>query len=246
MIIPTDKQFIYQYVNNNNEWIQFCRYPNKLELSGHSMCFDKNKQKLIIYDGKGKKINIKTKDHCLCFLFNNTIHLIGGFRNNKHFISTNDGNSFEEISKFDSIKNGIIGHSIIKLEKENKLLMLGGWDYYDNSNNNNNKQNGTLFNTIYEYDGLTKKWTKLEHTKMPHKMCGFGYVLSDDERFIVIFGGQKQGNKQYLNEIFYLNLNNMEWTKSSIKCPKKSGYHSIITKQGDIHLFERVPNWKYG
>ncbi len=51
-------------------------------------------------------------------------------------------------------------------------------------------------------------------------MCGFGYILSKDERFIVISGGQKQGNKQYLNDVFYLDLNKMEWTKSSIKCPK--------------------------
>ncbi len=55
---------------------------------------------------------------------------------------------------------------------------------------------------------------------MPYKMCGFEYILSNDEIFIVIFGGQKQGNKQYLNEIFYLDLDKMEWTKSNIKCPK--------------------------
>ena len=37
IIIPTDKQFtgIYEFIANKNEWNKFCRYPKKLELSGH-------------------------------------------------------------------------------------------------------------------------------------------------------------------------------------------------------------------
>eukprot|EP01084_Bolivina_argentea_P207714 354351_1 len=165
IIIPTDKEYIYEYIPMNNTWNKFCNYPNKLLLSGHTMCFNKVTQQLIIYDGKGKLIkinsnnptntqvininNIKTKDHCLCFIFpENTINLIGGFKNNCHYISTNNGQSFQQIYKFNTIKNGIIGHGIIKLEKQNKLLMFGGWDYYNNSKH----KNGCLYNNIWEFD----------------------------------------------------------------------------------------------
>ena len=259
IIIPTDKEFIYEYITNNNEWNNFCQYPNKEQLSGHSMCFNQQTQQLIIYDGKGKliKINldnpehgqlqhidVKTKDHCLCFMFNSTLNLIGGFKNNKHYSSNNNGQSFQEISTFNNIKNGIIGHSIIKLKQANKLLLMGGWDYYDNTSNYD-KEIGNLFDSIWEFDNNGKEWKLLNDIKMPYKMCGFGYVKSRDEQFVIIFGGQR-GNKSYLNEIYYLNLHSMSWTKSALKCPKKSGYHAIMKSNGNIHLFERVPAWKYG
>ena len=75
----------------------------------------------------------------------------------------------------------------------------------------------------------------------------FGYIRIKDERYgnkVITIGGKTSGG--LINEIWILDLDDWEWTKSERKAPKKAMYYAVKTKYNEIHLFEmnKALHWK--
>ena len=123
----------------------------------------------------------------------------------------------------------IEGHGVVALEKTQQILLFGGnegnlWNGYINSmwicnrDTNNNYQ-----------------WKRLL-CNMPTPTEFFGYILTKDERYIIIIGGRTQ--KGLINDIYVLDLLKWKWIKKEKTAPKKAMYHACIDESNFIHLFE--------
>ena len=62
-------------------------------------------------------------------------------------------------------------------------------------------------------------------------------MLTRDERYIVIFGGTTGSVGGEEEDIYYLDLKTMKWTKAGIKCPGKNDYVAVLSQMNDVYLF---------
>eukprot|EP01084_Bolivina_argentea_P087917 158725_1 len=179
----------------------------------------------------------------LC-VFDNTIHAIGGHSHSYHSIWKNsDENKIDSFVQY-PIGNRkkdqpLYGHSLIVLDYFQQILIMGGkdstvWGGYSND----------IWVCKQPNDA---KWIKLSQLTMPHKMSHFGCVKTNDEKYIIIFGGCSRSVLR--DEIWILNVNGenpnkWQWKKCKIKCPKKAKYYAVLTKKY-VYLFsvEHEKRW---
>ena len=90
---------------------------------------------------------------------------------------------------------------------------------------------------IYDLNEKNKrKWVK--KCKMPERMCYFGYVLSADERYILLFGGYTTG-KKLVKKTYVLDLESMKFIKtSSISSPAAGSVRATMGEDNNIYLFK--------
>eukprot|EP01084_Bolivina_argentea_P271857 462681_1 len=155
------------------------------------------------------------------------LHIIGGEHSNKYFKYNHLNNTFSILHKLQNNHN-LSNHGMVYLLYSHQILIFGGLT----SNNGYN-----YHDHIFCYDCTHCELTKLNNIRMPLKIAQFGYIVYND-RFIIIFGGKI--NSGYLNSIYIFDTNKFDnWMLSEIKCPIKSAFYAIITKNDSIHLFER-------
>ena len=181
-------------------------------------------------------------------------HIVGGRNNSKHIRYINNGLSspmeMEEI--FDGFKQKTFCNmGLVYIPTQNCMLLLGGYEA---------KSYDSYINSIWRYSFENEQWENMEDIKLNgvHGLCAFGYVLSNDEKYLIIFGGM-DNNKNH-NQILILDVVNMKWIepkKIMIKGKKKSKKkklmltlpfeglcHAVIMPNDDIHIFKNGDHYR--
>ena len=103
---------IYEFDIKQQKYNLLIKYPKDLETTRHSMCYNRDKQELCIYNEQLIQINMKTHKfkfyknrfdtgqygRILCI--NNEYHIIGGSSSNKHIKWNENKNKFDIIHTF--------------------------------------------------------------------------------------------------------------------------------------------------
>ena len=141
-----------------------------------------------------------------------------------------------------NLMNGLQGMLILGLvdiKSQQKLLLFGGYDY------GTHQALDEIWMFDYKsVDTMLNGWTKIENIKLPKGTLNSGYTLSNDEKYVFIFGGsdpsQSGGDGDaYLDDIYILNvgdLENMELEirKSVIKCPVNDLFHAMVMPKNPV------------
>eukprot|EP00483_Globobulimina_turgida_P010456 UN10477 len=64
-------------------------------------------------------------------------------------------------------------------------------------------------------------------------MCAFGCVVLNNERDVVIFGGETSNGDS--DEIYVLSLETMDFKQCKLKCPMKSKFNAVIVDNFENH-----------
>eukprot|EP01083_Nonionella_stella_P080380 220890_1 len=264
------KGHVYSLNIHNSEWFEIGKL--NIEPLKHSAVIDNPHQKLYVYTSGTTssdmllEFDIKTKS-CITYkgvlhglpeglgsesggnvelcILNNTLHAIGGYSMCYHSVWPLALEPNTHIRSFVSKPIGnrpknqtLYGHSLIALHSLQQILIFGGRD---------NSLFGGYLHDIWAMS-CDLSWTKLQNTKLPNRMMDFGCVKTNDECHIVLFGGKTASALK--DDIWILSTRTWQWTKSNIKCPKRSRYYALLTKTNDIHLFgigsqnSDVNHWK--
>ena len=81
-------------------------------------------------------------------------------------------------------------------------------------------------NTIRSYDIKTKN-NKVIDLRIPEEMDSFGCVVTNDEKYIIIFGGVDDRDTPKAG-IYIFDMEQMSVRMSKFHCPKHSKYHAIL------------------
>ena len=221
---------LYKFNTTQNQWSLFVNYPQDFDSTYHTSCYDPNNQILYIYNYEKSLtiIDIKTKSfkiikdliHCgvrsISFFsfYDCSLHLLLGSGNSIHWKWNNKQSLFNQIYDFKIYNGGMYGFGLIYIKSLQKILLFGGFNEYLSRDN------------IFSCDIMgDHKWEKLK-LKLPITLCDFGYALTLDEQFIIIFGGYSFHN--YIDCIWIWDLQLMQFKESGIKCPVKGTFHVII------------------
>ena len=151
----------------------------------------------------------------------------------EHLLWNGEKEQFENIHKIRAKRHEAI---FVCIPSKNIILMLGGYDPLKNK----------AIDTIYSYDLKNKKWNLLPQ-KLPVPLAFFGYVLSDNEKYLIIMGGTMVVNVQ-TNRIWVMDVDNMQFKKCTIRCPAYDNYHAISMNDGfdaDLLTFGYIRDvWK--
>eukprot|EP01084_Bolivina_argentea_P049365 90797_1 len=232
-----------QWVDNTSS----IKYPKKFKSTHHQICNNDTNNELFMYGQEASSIffninekkwkikkgqKLKIMPGAQIIYFNGTYHIIGGDYNRKHYTWNRKKNKLIEIYEFkDWSTFGIKGYGLIKLTNES-LFLFGGYS----------SKHLTPSNKIYKFSN--NKW-QLLNTKMPNGQPVDGFACVHYSNKVLIFGGVSNNNLS--DEIWILDLVNMQWGKSKIKCPVKDAFYGIIpnTKHA-IHLLSKTSgkHWK--
>eukprot|EP01084_Bolivina_argentea_P087916 158724_1 len=231
-VVDRDKQIVYVYSNTNTSNDIFF----EIDIKTQSCIMYKG-----VIHGLPEGLGSESGGNVELCILNNTIHAIGGYSSALHSIWKNDNDN--KINTF--IQNvignrpkhqSLHGHALVTIESLNQILILGGKD--------NSIFGGYLRDIWVCQTQKQMQWTKLTETILPHKLCSFGCIKTNDEKYIIIFGGKTASGVK--DEIWMLSTVTWKWHKSAFKCPKKSKYFAVITASDNIHLFAMDTNkhWK--
>ena len=220
---------VYKYNANSNVWTVCVEYPKGLNaFTCHGTCssaFDPNTQTLYIFNRESVLLTVRMdkartlKLHKLYALrsedaFNenvstifieDTLHIIGGTHNNKHFIFKPTLQRFKQVHAFKEYPNGFSSHSAVYVRSQSKLLLFGGCADFN------------LLDTIYSFCLLTFKWTKLR-IRLPTELRNASCILSGNEKFILIIGGEveRNGVSKPNKEIYVMDVRTFHFRKSHL------------------------------
>jgi len=180
-----------------------------------------------------------------------TLHIVGGSRSRhhsyRHIYDRNDvssssvvtadvaadsidsdekeDNGFRSMFEFKDWGKGIQNNGLVHIRSKRQLVLFGGYDQYSDHQ---------YLDMVWslDLDAAKPKWVK--KCKMPERACYFGYVLSSDERYIVVMGGYTT-NKKATKKVHVLDVEAMKFIKTptSISCPASG---SVRAAMGDDHL----------
>lgn len=163
-------------------------------------------------------------------IIDGAFHLIGGNNNNKHLVYDDKNKTFKTIYEFKQFKKGIYGHKIIYIQSKNLLFLMGGYDSHKRQ----------YLDTIFVNDLNYKwEWSLLQNVKLPNTMNHFGFVITNDNEHIILFGGENDDD--YLDSVYIFHIDTRKFMDnwSCFQCPTKGIYDAIITNDNMIHLFQQ-------
>eukprot|EP01084_Bolivina_argentea_P256938 432760_1 len=241
---------LYAFNTKSKTWdtITFREPGNpKHDLFCHAFCGSNDGKYLYLYDGtdrpgillvldvQQKKV-IKIIKNLECVgLFpvilvdpdsNNILHVIGGDGNRSacHFTLNMEDEEMKLVHTFNEAKYNLCSGGIIYLRDRKEALLFHG------------------LIDVYLYSFNDRKWENTK-IKFPIRDCaGFGFVATEDQKYILIFGGSA-GYVFDSNNIFIFDVNKMRFTKSNVKCPQFGRMDAAITRGGCIHLFHEKYHW---
>eukprot|EP01084_Bolivina_argentea_P028937 53751_1 len=155
-------------------------------------------------------------------MMNCNIHILGGSGNNWHLLWNSKIKMLKKISmNYDGLASGFYFENFeaVGLWKREMLLKFGCERYGDCTDN------------IWKYDIYKCVWQTLK-VKLPFKMHSFSCVVTGDERYVIIFGGVREGDK-YIDDIFVLDVNDMSLKRSDVKCPVKGKVKVLLMDYGE-------------
>eukprot|EP01084_Bolivina_argentea_P149964 261893_1 len=223
----------HEFSQNKNIWFQ-------------SLCPSNDGKRIYLYDGHNANVLliIHTKTKKVMKTINkikntgiwpsilsdpdndNILHIIGGSSNNCHFSINIHTEEIFTLHTFNEI-DALLGGAIVYVPNKRVAFLLHG-DIH-----------------VYAYNFNNREWnnTKIKFPK--HRCKSFGYVLTHDGKYILIFGGgYRDGDNWKFNDtIFIFDVNKIGFITSNIKCPKFHNMNAAITGGGDIHLFYKENHW---
>eukprot|EP00484_Ammonia_sp_Unknown_P024992 CAMPEP_0197042548 /NCGR_PEP_ID=MMETSP1384-20130603/18895_1 /TAXON_ID=29189 /ORGANISM="Ammonia sp." /LENGTH=480 /DNA_ID=CAMNT_0042473673 /DNA_START=38 /DNA_END=1480 /DNA_ORIENTATION=+ len=258
---------IQKYSTTTNKWMTLIKYPKDFQISNCTLSLDENEGKLYLLGAESIFHVITLTDHKFDTLANGqlevgvnptslcvegTIHILGGSRNRKHItrnLYTDDGDDdnssndekadeFVELFEFEDWAKGNQNCGVIHIKSRNQLLLLGGYNQYCE-----HQYSDMVW--VYELEQDAKKSKKhkkdrkwVKKCKMPERACYFGYVLSSDERYIILMGGYTTGKKQ-VKKTYVLDVESMKFIKASnISSPASGSVRATMGEDNHIYLFK--------
>eukprot|EP01084_Bolivina_argentea_P165216 287057_1 len=170
-----------------------------------------------------------------CIIANDQYHIIGGNDNIHHFIWDQKQKLLVKKYVFSKLESGLSNFGLIYLETQKRLIMFGGIEIGMNSRSN----------TMWNYSFDSNVWTEMD-VKMPVKVDEFGYVITSNERYIILIGGSVSVSVAS-DAIYVFDIDLMTWHKSKVKPPQYTPFNAIITACDVIYLFQKYGekmHWK--
>jgi len=133
------------------------------------------------------------------FDHNNNIHSFGQFGDKepcKHLILNHEKNEFETFASISDYygDNSLCYPCILGFHNKNSILIIGGEKGSDSGHSGFNP----CFNTIYEIDLSNKeKKYKKWNLKLPGCIRRFCGIITNDDKYIILFAGLRRGYYQY-------------------------------------------------
>eukprot|EP01084_Bolivina_argentea_P166652 289297_1 len=203
-------------VDKNNDILYIVNYKTgisslyKIDLQNH-----KYEQFFLIQDTlNGLRFDVT----CVSVMIKNQLNMfVFCPTNTKHFIWNEKQKIFiKQSNETDLIVSN--QSEIVYLSSQQNILIVGGA-----------KRNNPMFETddsIYSYYIENKQWNKL-NVKLPIPLRHFGCVITQNERYVIIFGGITNLSKK-VDDIYMLNTNTMCFSKSKLKCVMKGHCKAVI------------------
>eukprot|EP01084_Bolivina_argentea_P228741 386251_1 len=237
------KAYISKYNTKTNKWTHItindtCKTGTTL--GWHSISIDMKLTKLFscgtsnmsIINIKDFKLTKKLSLHptngngkyhnCSSLMINNKYHVIGGIKNKKHLIWNNEQNKFDEMYHFKHLKSGLQKAGFIYVKSKQICLLFGGndcsfypWERADHTSYD-----------IWIFSMVSNQWEKSD-IRLPIQCTDFGYCLTKNEKFIILFGGTYPLYKYNIDTIYIWQLDLMIFTKCKIKCPMKYEFRAV-------------------
>ena len=147
-------------------------------------------------------------------IVNGDFHVIGGYISRDHMIWDPKTERFISQYTFPTYEwdKCLENAGCVYVASRNMLLLFGGYDA------------GIIqpLDAIWKYDLMKKQWKKV--STLPLALQSFGFALTFDEKYIIIFGGMSS-DFHYNHDIWIMNVDTFDVKKSKIKCP---GYDEEI------------------
>ena len=248
---------IYKYDANLNEWSQ---KSYKIRLSAEANIYDKVSNCIYRYNvdypdiwEQGEilndigKLNLKTEEintypichnngqqgnippNLVAIKVGRFHHLIGPtFNGGKHMIWDENKKS-DELEILHDFADVPLARGVY-LKSKNEILVFGGI------------ADRTCFDTVWRYCINENKWYTLECV-IPKAIEGFGCVMTDDERYVITFGGYAKGidadGTEYegaVDDIFVYDVTLMQWKVCRLKCPRTGFIIAVIVPGDDANI----------
>ena len=224
----SDKMILYHQVSfkaDSNEIYSFDQANNRLSIIN----MDSNQIVTI-----NTSVNVEDDPFTIFFNDYKEYHLIGG-KNGGHYRWNAEQKQFMDIkSNFNTFfEKSNSECSVFYVSSQNILLLFAGYHYGP----------AQSLDIMMKYDITDNKWEELKNVKFPHKSYGFGSCMTRDEKYIIVFGGSTGSEGGEEEDIYYLDLSTMQWTKSVITCPVHNDYQAVITPTDDVHIFSKYTMW---
>eukprot|EP01084_Bolivina_argentea_P158022 275314_1 len=235
LIVPStsiDNQIIKYDITSDtyNNWIKFpsdyAFVAHCIFVWNHSIYVFTKAASILTYNLLTNQWNKCTKSDVFDFELNGTayvstaeyeLHIVCGAESNKHFIWTQNNSygrkyEFKQFDTFGSLSNA----GLVHVKSKNILLLLGGYNHTD----------WICSDAIYSYDIDKNEWVEI-NTTLPVAMDSFGYVLTTDKKYLLIFGGSDEDSRKK-DAIYIMDIETMLIVKSRLKCPEKGEYYAIL------------------
>ena len=208
--------------------LSLCRHDKDIYIVNGEM------GQMVVFDTKRKRYGRNIRLPYLgwgasCIQFQDKIHIFNGVNNHDHIIYdinteaiTKSGDYYKE-NRITSQRIGLYQTKFIRFSglKHNELRQR---EYYSIDK---------ILMTTHDHKLFTVK------SSLPLGISAFGWVIW--RQYLFIFGGWILYQSQYKDEIYFIDLNNIEknkWNKlEHTKCPLKSHYEAVISGRDKVHLF---------
>eukprot|EP01083_Nonionella_stella_P102579 291901_1 len=251
---PQERRGIFKYNTMEDKWSVLLLYPGALKITDPIISYDSECNTVYLYSSNGRLIRVNLVERIFeiyddvpqmsrargkyptLFILHNHCHLIGGSCDNSYAHDRDaNGNNYHleigwsgddsyhsyvsyvyKIFEFTEWQKGSTHHGIIHLKSRNEVMLFGGYDC----------TNAMGYDTIWIFDTKRYEWQQLYDVKLPQKMHSFGYILSENERYCILFGG-KNRDIDNLSNIYIWDLHHMIFYESVIKAPS-GGCHAVL------------------
>ena len=146
-------------------------------------------------------------------LLHSKLNLIAGSNSSSHFEANDDRNGFKKIHEFKQWESqGLHGHVFVHLKAKNECILFGGYHH----------ANSRFPHEIWRYSVDARSWNIMEDATLPFKLYKCGHALTNDGRYLILFGGYKH------DEIFVVELEGMVFMKSNVRCPVRERFVAVM------------------
>lgn len=218
-------QGIFSYFTQGDSWRKLANrsYDDNVVFDHNSeRLYVTRKKAMIIADTKTNEF--QSFDSCYfanpqMIIAGSECHIFGSSQDNRHWIWNHQTQTAQFIDKRDEVSQPWIDgkYGLVYIASKQEILLLGGGERI-------HLHNFGISDRIRKYSLQTQKWQIL-NMRLPHRMGRFGCVLTKEQRYILIIGGniyeKLYGNLCHYTSrsIFIFDLQKNEMFESSTRLP---------------------------
>jgi len=219
---------LYKYHTDVHTWSESIAYAPKMRTSFHTTAYDAKNNLLYIYNKEALLIiiNLTTQKmvahpvrhmgkYAASIVIDGELHIIGGWKSNKHLIWDNTQCEFKEVFHFKEAGLGYYLHKLCYMQSRQLLFAMGGYTTTSRASRASDH--------IYVCEVAKNYRWHLLPVLMPRRMYSFGCVLTPNEKYIVLFGGNST------NHIHIFDLCRQEMVRlERLQCPNAGSYAACV------------------